>query len=309
MDVKWVPGFSSFLTVFVAVNHEGYLHFVLFQGDKNMSGISATSWIVSSPHVFMREEPLDKATVCSDLVYSEQVELLREEGPWARIRNKVDAYEGWVKKASLVSADASPTNMPVVTINRLAAHLFSQADVKQGPVVTLHFESKLHVIEEVNSRWLKVALVDGTPVYVQRGDITTESKPLSISDLPEFSKRFIGLSYTWGGRSSFGYDCSGFVQMLYRQAGILLPRDSKDQVAWQGLQPVSLSDLQPGNLLFWGGGENAIRHVGMYIGQKQFIHAAVRENMPYIHVSSLDTPEWSVGEIWSIVCARRLREK
>ncbi|MCH9717001.1 MAG: C40 family peptidase, partial [Gammaproteobacteria bacterium] len=43
------------------------------------------------------------------------------------------------------------------------------------------------------------------------------------------SQKFLGCPYTWGGRSSFGFDCSGFVQMLYKEMGICLPRDSGPQ--------------------------------------------------------------------------------
>jgi hypothetical protein len=56
-----------------------------------------------------------------------------------------------------------------------------------------------------------------------------------------FSKNFIGLPYTWGGTSSYGVDCSGFVQMLFKEMGVLLPRNSRDQAKSPLLSPVIFS--------------------------------------------------------------------
>jgi Cell wall-associated hydrolases (invasion-associated proteins) len=68
----------------------------------------------------------------------------------------------------------------------------------------------------------------------------------------ELSKRFLELPYTWGGRSSFGYDCSGFVQMLYRQMGIFIPRDAIDQMHWEKFTPIPIEEAQLGDLYFLG---------------------------------------------------------
>lgn len=102
----------------------------------------------------------------------------------------------------------------------------------------------------------------------------------------QFSHRFLGLPYTWGGTSSFGYDCSGFVQMLMRQRGYYIPRDADVQAAWSDFESVTVSDLRAGDLLFFGN-KDKITHTGMYIGNGKFIQATVHEH-PVIQISSLD---------------------
>ena len=93
----------------------------------------------------------------------------------------------------------------------------------------------------------------------------------------EFSKRFIGLPYTWGGTSSYGYDCSGFVQMLCRRRGATpAPRRTppgrlERRDAGRG------KDVAPGDLLYFGSSEQKITHTGIYLGNGKFINATTHQ--------------------------------
>ena len=81
--------------------------------------------------------------------------------------------------------------------------------------------------------------------------------------------------------------------MLYRQMHIYLPRDSKDQLKFEGFEAAARDALKPGDLIFWGLAEDKIRHVGMYLGNGEFIHASARENKPYLRISKLNDLEWN----------------
>lgn len=82
----------------------------------------------------------------------------------------------------------------------------------------------------------------------------------------------VGKKYVWGGTTTSGFDCSGLTQYVYKNAaGIDITRTTYTQVN-QG-KKVSLSNLQPGDLLFWGSA-SAPYHVGIYVGNNQYIHAA-----------------------------------
>jgi cell wall-associated NlpC family hydrolase len=79
--------------------------------------------------------------------------------------------------------------------------------------------------------------------------------------------RYLGVPYRWGGASPAGFDCSGFVMYVFAQIGVSLPHSS---YAMMGMgTPVSMSQLQPGDLVFFSGGS----HMGIYIGGGQFIHS------------------------------------
>jgi cell wall-associated NlpC family hydrolase len=140
--------------------------------------------------------------------------------------------------------------------------------------------------------WLQVRLPGKTVAWIQSSDVISDLQPLSIADSIELAKRFLGLPYLWGGTSSFGFDCSGFTQMLLRARGFNMPRDADQQAAWNGLVAVERTDLQAGDLLFFGSSSRNITHTGMYIGDGQFIHATTNGH-PVIQISRLDDQPWT----------------
>ncbi|MFL2062956.1 NlpC/P60 family protein [Latilactobacillus sakei] len=97
------------------------------------------------------------------------------------------------------------------------------------------------------------------------------TKPVAnTGSLVSNALQFIGTPYAWGGAQPGGFDCSGLVMYAAKMAGISLPRTSQEQ-SKLGTQ-VSLSELQPGDLVFWGGVGSA-HHVGIYIGNGSYVHA------------------------------------
>jgi len=98
-------------------------------------------------------------------------------------------------------------------------------------------------------------------------------------------------------------DCSGFSKTVYLKHGIVLKRDASQQ-AKNGI-PVDISEgydqLRPGDLLFFG--KKRVRHVAIYLGNKEFIHAA-----GYVHISSLDPeqPHYDEGNTTELLSARRI---
>jgi len=96
--------------------------------------------------------------------------------------------------------------------------------------------------------------------------------------LLKYAKYFKGGKYIWGGTSPKGFDCSGYVQYLYKKHGVNLPRTAWAQ-SKKGV-PVSLDELQKGDLLFFLTDKKRgipVTHVGIYIGNGEFIHAASRK--------------------------------
>ncbi|HVJ50037.1 C40 family peptidase [Desulfitobacterium sp.] len=110
---------------------------------------------------------------------------------------------------------------------------------------------------------------------VSRGsqESAASSSSSSAAAVISTAKRYLGVKYVWGGTSPSGFDCSGFTQYVFAQHGISLPRVSQDQFN-QG-RTVSLSNLQPGDLIFFSlDQDKVIDHVGIYTGNGQFINAS-----------------------------------
>ena len=89
----------------------------------------------------------------------------------------------------------------------------------------------------------------------------------------EKAHKFLGLPYLWGGTSSHGYDCSGFMYRIFAAGGIRIPRDASVQAQYG--ENIPLDQIKPGDLLFFAyeKGQGRIHHVGMYIGDNSFIHS------------------------------------
>ena len=257
---------------------------------------ATTCWLasgffyVNEPVVTMRESPSNQSKVESQAILSEPVSVEEKSGDWSRIVTP-DGYAGWVLSESLT--EPSELYTANLTISRLKAHLYHVKDTEYGPIRSLPLGSQLKGLDFSDARWIKVVLPDGLEGYVQKGDVETEPKLSSKQDLVLFSQNFLGLPYTWGGRSSFGYDCSGFVQMLYAKIGIDLQRNSGQQILDSRFREIEISQLEPGDLIFFGRTKENIGHVGLYIGNQEFIHATPRENKPWIRISHLSDFEWS----------------
>ena len=91
-------------------------------------------------------------------------------------------------------------------------------------------------------------------------------------ELVRSARSFLGVPYLWGGASlDTGFDCSGLTMTVYQLCGLDLPRTSREQ--YLAGNPVELSTLEKGDLVFFAPGGDKISHVGIYAGNGQFIHA------------------------------------
>src|SRR5579871_3981757 len=254
--------------------------------------------VVLRPVDNMYSKASEDSDVASQAIYGANVSVLEQKDGWARIRT-FDQYTGWMPLSALRNGEPYAAHGRVAEVQSLFAHIYREPDVtKHAPLITVPFESKLEVIAEPadNTRWIQVRLPDDRSGWLQSGDIAFDVKPLSTPEMLEFSKRFLGLPYTWGGTSTFGYDCSGFAQMLCRRRGINLPRDAQPQADWSGLKPVEREDLVPGDLLYFGTSEKHITHTGIYLGDGKFINATRAQTptrqAPMVRIDDLsDTTE------------------
>lgn len=104
----------------------------------------------------------------------------------------------------------------------------------------------------------------------QKTEIARLEEAEKASNVVSIAQQYLGTPYVWGGTTPNGFDCSGFVQYVYAQAGISIPRVTTGQ-EYAGVD-VTGQELQPGDLVFWGS-RGATYHVGMYIGDGQYVHS------------------------------------
>lgn len=121
-------------------------------------------------------------------------------------------------------------------------------------------------------------------------DLASISRQMDVNSNPiiRTAVRFMGISYRWGGEMpSTGFDCSGYVQYVFRLNGINLPRTADLQ--YDSGTPISISELRPGDLVFFTTYLPGASHDGIYIGNGKFIAANTSTG---VSISSLDDPYW-----------------
>ena len=120
---------------------------------------------------------------------------------------------------------------------------------------------------------------DGVGISVATPEGSTVAPPNVHGGVVGIAMQYLGVPYVWGGSSPRGFDCSGLVSYVFAQIGVSLPHSSYAQFGMG--TPVSISQLEPGDLVFFTGAS----HVGIYIGGGQFIHAP--HTGDHVKISSL----------------------
>ncbi|MEX2465752.1 MAG: C40 family peptidase [Gemmatimonadota bacterium] len=141
-----------------------------------------------------------------------------------------------------------------------------------------------------------VGSVRARPAPATDGD---PASSLVTDQVVEIALESIGTPYVWGGTGTNGFDCSGLIQFAYGQVGILLPRISGTQIGSGSPVAPDPGLLRPGDVLgFADDGSRTADHVGLYIGEGEFIHSSSSG----VRISALTDPYWRE----KLVTARRI---
>jgi len=223
----------------------------------------------------LRSEASDRSEIVSQLLFGDRVTLLEKTEKWCRVVTHHDAYEGWMdyKQLTIISEAAYHDEeqyshiTPLRPDNVLLAADGSRYYLSPGSTLPGYREGFCQLGE-------KRFEVLSAP-FVPHPDNFMEN-------VLKAARFFENTSYLWGGRTFFGIDCSGFVQMVYKINGILLRRDASQQ-AEQGQTVDFLAEARLGDLAFFDNEEGRITHVGLMLNNHEIMHAAGR-----VHIDPID---------------------
>ncbi len=241
----------------------------------------------------LREEPNTNCTVLTTLVNSDTVVILDQPNSgWYH----VSAYGtvGYVSADYIGEVEAAKNFTAVAKLIGDDVRMRARPNTSSDILGTYSSGAIMDVIG-INNGWYKVKY-DGNTGYIRsdfleltgRGTQTASSST-ALSEgqkIAEFAMQFNGYNYVYGAESpSVGFDCSGLIYYVYGQFGYSLSRTASSQYANNGWI-VSQSALRPGDVVFFGTSDK-IYHVGLYIGNNEFIHAC--DSNTGVIISSLDS--------------------
>lgn len=161
----------------------------------------------------------------------------------------------------------------------------AEPDLDSRVISILNQGLQVVVMEEAQG-WCKAQLADGRTGWIYRRFV--QLLPLnSGKELTAYAKQFLGVPYVYGGDSIRGFDCSGYTKYIFSKIGINLPHRAKRQME-KGVVVSSKAELLPGDLVFFKTkGSGKVNHVGIYLGENQFIHAS--SGYGAVRISPLDS--------------------
>ena len=236
-----------------------------------------------------REEPSDKSQMVTQLLFGESFEVLAKRKQWRQIRNGLDGYESWIDEKQFVEIDKNAFEVLNKKLPVCASDLVQLVKHTQsGSMIPVVAGSSLPNYHQGN-------IAFGDESYEFDGEINHPDSEEVRKELVEFAMVYRNAPYLWGGRSPFGIDCSGLMQVLYKMVGIPLQRDAYQQVE-EGytLSFVEESDL--GDLAFFDNDEGHIIHVGMMVGPNAIIHAAGKvriDKLDHQGIFNVDTGKYT----------------
>jgi hypothetical protein len=204
----------------------------------------------------MREQPAPDSPLVTEALMGERVTVyeFNDEG-WAWSQLESDGYVGWLPANALVPSRDPPTH----TVAALRTLAFPGPSIRLPPVASPPLGSRLTVLR--TQERFAVASIG----YVPASHLARAGR--HDTDFVAVAERFVGTPYLWGGKTNFGLDCSGLVQVALNACGICCPRDSDMQERALGALVTSLSTLERGDLVFWKG------HVAIVRNASTFVHA------------------------------------
>lgn len=219
----------------------------------------------------MRREPSERSEMVSQVLFGELFEVVEEMEKWVYIRLLHDGYEGWIDRKMYLSVTEEYVTRYRAEAQMLTTEVFNIV-MKSGD-----YGGRLVVAGSVFPFFDADAkeMLLGEDKYA----LVSKIREVGIDSLRDliidYALMYHNTPYLWGGRTPYGIDCSGLVQMVYRMAGVDLPRDASQQVT-RGQNFSFVEEALPGDLAFFGDDEGVITHVGILWEQNRIIHASGR---------------------------------
>lgn len=212
----------------------------------------------------VRKDPSPVSEMLTCLVFGEIFEVLESKENWHYIKTEFDNYNGWISSVKVFEISTDFAESWKTEHRFYSFDIFQQVSVNEqckligyGSILPLYNQHQFNLN-------VKSCMISGA--------VFKEDSSLGAEFILEQARRFLGIPYLWGGRNSFGIDCSGLVQTLYKLTGIYLPRNAYQQKEIG--ETVKFDKIKQGDLAFFMNECGNTTHVGILDGKGGIFHAS-----------------------------------
>lgn len=244
----------------------------------------------------IRRDPDPASELVTQALMNAQANAAETSGEWTRIT--LSDYAGWIRSDQLeepvvkgfckVGEHCGTPLALVAVITAAHTHLFAR-EQGQETLGMVYLSTVLPLLDTTAEERVQVALPGERSAWLARSSIKigSQEEPYPrqpVAAVTGYARAFLGVPYLWGGTTSRGLDCSGFVQLCYRMGGYCIPRDAHQQHDFLS-HSVERGVIQEGDLLFFG--SQSITHVALALNNTEYIHAE-GQNYHRVLINSFD---------------------
>jgi cell wall-associated NlpC family hydrolase len=240
----------------------------------------------------VRTEPTEKSEMSTQILLGEHFEIIEKEQKWCKIRLQYDNYEGWIDLKMVTSITAREYKSLSEKQHAVTSEIFNIAQQVN------HYRNFLIVSGSTLPHYNKkksTFRIGKTTYRLEGNNVVKPTGKDSRAQIIITALNYFNSPYLWGGRTPLGIDCSGLTQIVYKIAGIKLPRDASQQ-ALVGEHLSFVEEAQPGDLAFFDNNEGNIIHVGIIWDKNKIIHSSGKvriDNLDHAGIYNMENQKYT----------------
>ena len=275
-DSEWVRVFYD--------GQAGYMYSEYLEQTETLESLFGTGSVIGTS-VILKSEASENGEALATYQEGDAVTVTGVSGEWYEVT--ADELVGYIHSDYLV-LDTDANTTIIGTVSDTSASMRSETS-SDSSVLDEYELGDAVTVTGINDDWYQVTADDQTG-YVYNAELVLKSRVANGTGegqtIVDAAMGYLGVPYVYGGTSPSGFDCSGLVYYLYTQIGYSVNRTAATLMS-NGVE-VEYGNLQPGDLVFFANGSGgSIGHVGIYIGDNQFIHAS--SGSGYIRTDNLSS--------------------
>ena len=206
-------------------------------------------------------EPKFTSHMVTQALFFEELEVVAEHANWYEV-NQWDGYTGYVHKF-YISDDYTLDSSNQIFISDRFEYLYKSSDFDEHPAMIVPFGTVIPA--EENNGGFNTKQINGNRYFFEHpenNEIVNKREKIILN-----AKKLLGSPYLWGGKTPFGYDCSGFIQSVVSSVGLQVKRDTSDQIIESTMFDIDFKEIEKGDILFFNIDSENVDHVGIWCGE------------------------------------------